>query len=186
MRENRDIKAITVNGTEIKLSQYANDKTLTLDGSNLRLNNSKNGRSTLDKSKLWKCWSVFSERNFKWIKDKGESSVGVILSTSWENSNFKRNVLSCWEYRRLNLLGKIAILKSLVASQLVYVLSSLQTSRTIIMKEVNKLFFSFFWNSNGDKIKRHIIINDYLHGGYCTHWYSCVGRGTCKVGKTTA
>lgn len=33
------------------------------------------------------------------------------------------------------------------------------------MKEVNKLFFSFFWNSKGDKIKRDIIINDYLYGG---------------------
>ena len=64
------------------------------------------------------------------------------------------------------------------------------------MKEVNKLFFSFFWNSKGDKIKRDIIINDYLYGGggggggqndgYYTHWYSCVGRGTCKVGNNTA
>ena len=33
------------------------------------------------------------------------------------------------------------------------------------MKEVNKLFFLFSWNSKGDKIKRDIIINDYLHGG---------------------
>ena len=97
------------------------------------------------------------------MKAKGESSGGVVLSTSLENSNFTRNVLSCWECRRLALLGKITILKSLVASQLVYVLSSLQKSRTI-MKEVNKLFLSFFWNSKGDKIKRHIIINDYSHG----------------------
>lgn len=32
------------------------------------------------------------------------------------------------------------------------------------MKEVNKLFFLFSWNSKGDKIKRDII-NGYLHGG---------------------
>ena len=36
-----------------------------------------------------------------------------------------RNVLSCWKYRRLTLIGKITVLKSLVASQLVYVLSLL-------------------------------------------------------------
>ena len=165
MRENRDIKGITVNGTEIKLSQYANDTAFILDGSNRRLNNSKKDRSTLDKSKLWKYWSIFfPERNFKWIKHKGESSGGVVLSTSWERMNFKRNVLSFWEYRRLTLLGKITILKSFVARQLLYVLSSLQTSRTV-MKEVNKLFFLFFWNSKGDKIKRDIIINHYLHRG---------------------
>ena len=58
-----------------------------------------------------------------------------------------RNVLSCWEYRRLTLIGKITVLKSLVASQLVYVLSSLHT------------------NAKGDKIKRDIIINDYPNGG---------------------
>ena len=56
-----------------------------------------------------------------------------------------RNVLSCWKYRRLTLVGKITVLKSLVASQLVYVLSPLHTNVKII-KEVNKLFFSFLWN----------------------------------------
>ena len=51
-----------------------------------------------------------------------------------------RNVLSCWKYRRLTLIGKITVLKSLVASQLVYVLSPLHTNVKAI-KEVNKLFF---------------------------------------------
>ena len=46
---------------------------------------------------------LFRERNFEWMKDKGENSGVLVLSTSWENSNFKRNVLSYWEYRRLAL-----------------------------------------------------------------------------------
>ena len=74
-----------------------------------------------------------------------------------------RNVLSCWKYRRLTLIGKITVLKSLVASQLVYVLSPVQTNEKVI-KEVNKLFYSFLWNGKGDKIKRDIIINDYPNG----------------------
>ena len=36
-----------------------------------------------------------------------------------------KTVLNCLKYRRLTLMGKIAVLKSLVASQLVYVLSPL-------------------------------------------------------------
>lgn len=72
--------------------------------------------------------------------------------------------MSCWKYRRLTLVGKITVLKSLVASQLVYVLSPLHTNVKII-KEVNKLFFSFLWNGKGDKIKRDIITNDYANGG---------------------
>ena len=75
-----------------------------------------------------------------------------------------RNILSSWKYRRLTLIGKIAVLKSLVASQLVYVLSPLRTNAKAI-KEVNKLFFSFLWNDKGDKIKRDIMINVYSNGG---------------------
>ena len=62
------------------------------------------------------------------------------------------------------MIGKITVLKSLVASQLVYVLSPLYTTAKTI-KEVNKLFFSFLWNGKGDKIKRYIIKNDYSNGG---------------------
>ena len=62
-------------------------------------------------------------------------------------------------------MGKIVVLKSLVVSQLVYVLSSLLLNEKAI-KEVNKLFFSFLWNGKGDKIKRNTIINDYSNGGF--------------------
>ena len=43
-------------------------------------------------------------------------------------------------------------------------LSPLHTNAKVI-KEVNKLFFSFLWNGKRDKIKRDIIINDYSNGG---------------------
>ena len=111
-------------------------------------------------------------RNFKWPKYKVKA-LGVGFSIDREvtatlNYNEKldtvRNVLSCWKYRRLTLIGKITVLKSLVASQLVYVLSPLHTNVKAI-KEVNKLFHSFLWNGKGDKIKRDIIINDYPTGG---------------------
>ena len=109
---------------------------------------------------------------FKWPKYKVRA-LGIWFSNDPEvtatlNYNDKlvkaRNVLSCWKYRRLSLIGKITVLKSLVASQLVYVLSPLHTNAKTI-KEVNKLFFSFLWNGKGDKIKRDIIINDYSNGG---------------------
>ena len=61
-------------------------------------------------------------------------------------------------------MGKIAVLKSLVVSQLVYVLSPLPLNAKPI-KEVNKLFFAFLWNGKGDKIKENTIINDYPNGG---------------------
>ena len=56
------------------------------------------------------------------------------------------------------------MLKSLVASQLVYLLSSLPSNYSVI-NEINTLFYQFLWNGKGDKIKRKIMINDYCEGG---------------------
>ena len=57
------------------------------------------------------------------------------------------NILSCYKYRTQALIGKITVLKNLVASHLVYVdlyvLAPLRTNEYII-KEVNKLFYLFF------------------------------------------
>ena len=75
-----------------------------------------------------------------------------------------RNCLSCWEYRRLSLLGKMVVLKSLIASQLVYILSSLPTKHAAL-DEINNMFYDFLWSGRGDKIKRDVMISDYKNGG---------------------
>ena len=74
-----------------------------------------------------------------------------------------QTILGCWKFRRLSLIGKITVLKSLVASQLVYILTHLQRNHQAI-KQINKLFFHFLWNGKKDKIKRSIMINDYPKG----------------------
>ena len=75
-----------------------------------------------------------------------------------------RNCLTCWEYRRLSLLGKIVVLKSLIASQLVYILSPLPTKHAAL-DEINNMFYDFLWSGRGDKIKRDVMISDYKNGG---------------------
>ena len=67
------------------------------------------------------------------------------------------SILECWKFRRLTLLGKIVVLKSLVASQL-------QINHEAI-KEINSMFYAFLCNGKGDKVKRKIMINDYTNGG---------------------
>ena len=51
-----------------------------------------------------------------------------------------------------------------MASQLVYVLTTLPTSQRLI-KEINELFYDFLWSGKGDKIKRNTMTNDYPEGG---------------------
>ena len=95
--------------------------------------------------------------------------LGVWLSTDPDitiSLNYKdkmekiKLIMGCWKLRRLGLLGKITILKSLIASQLIYIFSPLQTHHTAI-KEINVMFYNFLWNDKGDKIKRKVMINDY-------------------------
>ena len=93
-------------------------------------------------------------RNCEWPKYKVKA-LGVLFSIYPEATatlNYNQKLDKVRKYRRLILIGKITVLKSLVASQLVYVLSPLQTNEKVI-KEVNKLFYSFLWNGKGNKIK---------------------------------
>ena len=73
-------------------------------------------------------------------------------------------MLSNWSARRLTLLGRIAILKSLAVSQIAYVLSFLPTPQGVI-KEINSLLYDFLWDGKRDKIERTEMINSYSKGG---------------------
>ena len=157
MRKNKNIKGITIDGQEIKISQYVDDTTLILDGSSvsftttlqilrslfseisgLHLNHRKTGA-------LWIGANIGKEESLhpeKWVKDKVRA-LGTWLSTKPEKLTKVRKSLSCWELRRLTLLGKIVALKSLIASQLVYILSPLPKNHSAI-NEINSMFFTFF------------------------------------------
>ena len=117
--------------------------------------------------------SLCPEKNLKWVKKNKVKALGVYISTDPttsmnENYNEKlekvRTQLSCWDHRRLTLLGKMVVLKSLIASQLDYILFSLPTNRCAI-DEINTMFYNFLWNGKDHKIKLDVIISDYENEG---------------------
>ena len=143
-RKNKKIRGITIKDTEIKLSQYADDTTLVLDGSEeslkdsiklldsfsrasgLRLNSKKTEALWIG-SKANAPLKLCPELDFKWQREKVKT-LGVWLSTNPDITMFQnyteklekvRAILGCWKFRRLSLLGKITVLKILAASQLV-------------------------------------------------------------------
>ena len=73
-------------------------------------------------------------------------------------------ILTCWQLRRLTLLGKITVIKTLAASQLVYITSSLPSSKSYL-KEIHQLLYNFLLGGREDKIKRSVILNEYKDGG---------------------
>ena len=74
------------------------------------------------------------------------------------------NVLNNWHNKRLTLIGKIAVVKALAASQMVYVILSM-SSCLKSLKEINDLIVKFLWDNKGDKTKRTETIADYQDGG---------------------
>ena len=75
----------------------------------------------------------------KWPRKKVKA-LGVWLSTDPDltvSLNYKdkldkiKTILECWKLRRLSLLGKITVLKSLVASQLTYIFSPLHANNKV-------------------------------------------------------
>ena len=82
---------------------------------------------------------LLPEKNFNWPENRVKA-LGVWISTDPNvtlNLNYiekvdkVRNVLSCWNYRRLTLIGKIQVIKSLAASQLTYILTPLATTQRL-------------------------------------------------------
>ena len=184
VRNNKSIRGFSLGNDEVKISQYTDDTTLILDGSEKSVTTarqilddfSKISGLELNGSKTEALWVgsktgheqiLFSGKKFKWPKYKVKT-LDLWLSTDLDmalrlNYNEKtesiRKFLSCWKYRRLiMLLGKITVLKSLAASQLVYLLSTFRSNHLAI-KEINDVFYYFLWNGKSDKIKRKVAIN---------------------------
>ena len=140
------------------MTKYPDDTTLILDGSEksltsaiqilddfgkisgLKLNDSKTEALWIG-SKIGHEQILVSGKKFKWPKYKVKT-LGLWLSTDPDDTALRlnynekteniRKLLSCCKYRRLTLLGKITVLKSLAASQVVYLLSPLRSNHHAI------------------------------------------------------
>ena len=68
-------------------------------------------------------------------------------------------------HRKLSLLGKITVIKSLAIPKLVYPLTVLLNPTLEHIKAIKQSMFSFIWDNKPDKIKRDVLIKDYKLGG---------------------
>ena len=180
VRNDTRIQGIKVLATECKISQYANDTTFILDGSQssfsrslylldtfalisgLKVNYEKTEALWIDSCKSSEI-TLPSSKPILWAKDK-VYALGVWFSTLEDTPahiSFSEKIdklqifLNSWSARRLTLLGKITIIRSLAVSQIVYLLSSLLSHQKIV-REINSISY---------EIKRTEIINDYDKGG---------------------
>ena len=72
--------------------------------------------------------------------------------------------LNSWKRRKLTLIGKIHIVKTLGLSKRIYSASVLAITKHTVEK-TNKIIFNFLWDGKPAKIKKKTIIAEKKHGG---------------------
>ncbi len=96
------------------------------------------------------------------------------LSTHYEDSNYKYNfhqkiltlksTLNLSKLRKLSLKGKITVLNNLALAPLIYV-SSLISTPTKAINEINNIIQNFMWDGSTSKISPQTLIQNILKGG---------------------
>lgn len=190
IRENTNIKGIKLNIKNVMLSQFADDTTVFLDGSErsfrecirtLKLFATMSGLK-INSEKTQVVWignrknsqiKYMPDCNFSWNPDTFKV-LGVVFSTNVNeisslNYNDKLNdilkTIKPWTRRQLTPFGKITILKTLVLSKLTYLFINIPDPSDEFLKELDKLCFEFLWNGKNNKISKSVTWKPYEEGG---------------------
>ena len=179
VRKNNDIKGIIINGNEYKLSQYADDTQLILNGtekslkaaldllktyyimSGLKINVDKTralwiGSSCGSSGKLCEEYALhWSQEPLKILGVTFSPLVFNIWDLNVQEILLKvKHILSQWSKRKLSLSGRITIIKSLALSKFVHLFISLPAPPNGLIKELENMFYKFFRNLGPDRIKK--------------------------------
>ena len=190
IREDSNIKGVSINGIEHKISQFADDTQLFNNGdvmsfeksiqvinkfgkvSGLFLNNTKTQAIWLGSKKHSK-EKHMSNLNLDW-NPKYFKILGVWFTTDLheiEAKNYAEKMsevqilFNIWSKRSITPLGRIAILKSLILSKLVYLWLLLPNPPDDSVSRLQLLCYKFVWSNKQDRISRKISIKNIRHGG---------------------
>ena len=188
LRDNQNIQGLTVRDIKNLLNQFADDMDIfsicnqgsikaiyeELD----RFKYQSGFTVSYDKTTLYRIGSLrFSDATmygltqFVW-SNKDINVLGVtiahndMVSKNYENIVTKaRNILNCWENRKLTLIGKIQVVNSLVASLLVYKMMVLPIIPEVICKNLDNMIREYIWEGKKSKISYRILQNAKREGG---------------------
>jgi hypothetical protein len=190
IRENNQIKGIKVLETECKISQFADDTTLLLEGdkeSYVELFH------TLDQFEKISGLKINYDKTCNvWLGSKINSNIEFLqhLHMTWNPQQYKilglwytnnlermaelnlvdkfnetKKLFNIWMKRSITPLGKVAVLKSLVLSKLTYLWIMLPNPPQDLIKKLQLMCYKFIWDKKTDKIKRTVAIHSIENGG---------------------
>lgn len=190
LKSNPNIHGIVVDDSESLVSQYADDTFLVLDGtelslkeslkcfesfytvSGLKMNTSKTKALWIGNMK-YSNFILCPEQNLNWSHSNFKL-LGIDFSLdlhSITDINFAKkikelsSILKSWQHRKLTLLGKITVIKSLLLPKLIHLFTALPNMSQSHLQRINTLFYNFIWNGRSDRIKRNTLIGDIWQGG---------------------
>ena len=186
---NPDVVGFLFYTEQIKLTQFADDTTLILDGSDHSLQSALNvleifGNFSGLKMNMEKTKVIWIGRK-RYSKDK----LSVTAQLDWGNVEFNllgitfsvnldtmvelnynkaidkvtKDVVK-WQNRNLTPIGRVTVIKSLLLPKFIHLFTSLPTPKSKI-KEINNIFLKFLWNKKPDKVSRTTVCMEYHEGG---------------------
>ena len=174
---------------EVRISQYADDTVLFLNNSSTCVQEALSELSTFSSFsglnlniEKTVCLPIGTQEqetqcstesfDVKWVKQI------KILGITFSDTNHRitqtniepkivqiQKEIAQWRRRNLTPLGKITVIKSLLISKLVHLLTALPNPTQPELKQIERLFFSFLWGGKRDPIKRAKVIQNVESGG---------------------
>ena len=96
-----------------------------------------------------------------YLSEDLQTAYKANLSEKLENI---KSLLNTWKERKLTLQGKVLIIKCLAVSQIIH-LANLQPFPDEYIIEFEKVLYNFLWGGKTHKIKKNMIVQNYVSGG---------------------
>ena len=189
IKKNENIKGIIINGIEFKISQYADDTSVILDGTETSLNHTLTELShfsqisglkvNFDKTQL--VWIGAKKYSTESIKTKWKLSwggnkfrlLGINFNTELEDMikdnytpkiNQMEKIMKKWGKRSISPLGKITVIKTFIIPIFNLLFTALPNPSNATIELINNSLFDFLWNKN-PKIKKTVVVKQFAEGG---------------------
>ena len=190
IRQNINIKGYKINDMEVKITQYADDASLLLDGSQKSFEEAINTLSDFykysglkmnnDQTKV--IWfgcprppetRYMPQHPFEWnpehfrilgidftadLNDITEINLQIHIESI-------KSTLRSWEKRNLTPFGKATVLKSLILSKIIHILTALPNPTERTISALQNIFMDFLWSKKGNKIKNSVVKQEVTQGG---------------------
>ena len=190
IRTNTEIKGIVIEGIENKLSQYADDTEIMLEGdeisfietihtierfsdiSGLVLNTGKSSAIWLGNKKnshtvyMPHLQMEWNPTTFKILGIWFTNDLKECVKLNFEYKFLEMQLLyKTWLKRQLTPIGRVAVLKSLILSKIIYLWLLLPNPPDDILSKIQNEIYQFVWDNKNDKISRKISIKNIVEGG---------------------